>query len=153
MRLSVRIKGVISFSITIISNIVTAITRISAIDRWLLYILGTKNLHALFNSFNSYTLLIWGFPCSASGKEPSCQSRRYKRRGVWFPGWEDPLEKGTATHSNILIWGIPWTEEPGRLQYMGLQRVGHNWSNLAHVLNFIISFSFFLIDCIYFFIF
>ena len=36
-------------------------------------------------------------------------------------GWEDPLEKGTATHSSILAWRIPWTEEPGRLQYMGSQ--------------------------------
>ena len=41
-------------------------------------------------------------------------------------GWEDPLEKGTATHSSILAWKIPWTEEPGRLQSMGLQRVRHN---------------------------
>ena len=41
-------------------------------------------------------------------------------------GWEDPLEKGKATHSSILVWRIPWTEEPGRLQSMGLQRVGHN---------------------------
>ena len=40
--------------------------------------------------------------------------------------WEDPLEKEMATHSSILAWGIPWTEEPGRLQSMGLQRVGHN---------------------------
>ena len=36
-------------------------------------------------------------------------------------GWEDPLEKGMATHSNILAWRIPWTEEPGGLQSMGLQ--------------------------------
>ena len=42
-------------------------------------------------------------------------------------GWEDPLEKGTATHSNILSWRISWTEEPGRLQFMGSQRVGHDW--------------------------
>ena len=42
-------------------------------------------------------------------------------------GWKDPLEKGTATHSNILAWKIPRTEEPGRLQSMGLQRVGHDW--------------------------
>ena len=35
-------------------------------------------------------------------------------------GWEDPLEKGKATHSNILAWRIPWTEEPGKLQSMGL---------------------------------
>ena len=41
-------------------------------------------------------------------------------------GLEDPLEKGTATHSSILAWRIPWTEEPGRLQSMGSQRVGHD---------------------------
>ena len=39
---------------------------------------------------------------------------------------EDPLEKEMATHSSILAWKIPWTEEPGRLQFMGLQRVGHD---------------------------
>ena len=39
---------------------------------------------------------------------------------------EDPLEKGPATHSSIFAWRIPWTEEPGRLQSMGSQRVGHN---------------------------
>ena len=39
---------------------------------------------------------------------------------------EDPLEKGMATHSNILAWKIPWTEEPDSLQSMGLQRVGHD---------------------------
>ena len=41
-------------------------------------------------------------------------------------GWEDPLEKGIATHSSILAWRIPWTEEPGGLQSMGSQRVGHD---------------------------
>ena len=41
-------------------------------------------------------------------------------------GWEDPLEKGMATHSSILAWSIPWTEEPGGLQSTGLQRVGHD---------------------------
>ena len=39
---------------------------------------------------------------------------------------EDPLEKGMATHSNILAWRIPWTEEPGGLQSIGLQRVGRD---------------------------
>ena len=43
-------------------------------------------------------------------------------------GLEDPLEKEMATHSSILAWKIPWTEEPGRLQSMGLQRVGHDWA-------------------------
>ena len=41
-------------------------------------------------------------------------------------GWEDPLEKEMATHSSILAWRIPWTEEPGRLQSMGSQRVRHS---------------------------
>ena len=45
---------------------------------------------------------------------------------VRFLGQEDPQEKGMATHSSILAWRIPWTEEPGGLQSMGLQRVGHN---------------------------
>ena len=45
---------------------------------------------------------------------------------VRFLGWEDPLEKEMATHSNTLAWKIPWTEEPGRLQSMGSQRVGHD---------------------------
>ena len=46
-------------------------------------------------------------------------------------GREDPLEGGMATHSNILTWRIPWTEEPGGLQSIGSQRVGHNWSDWA----------------------
>ena len=41
-------------------------------------------------------------------------------------GREDPLEKGMATHSSILAWRIPWTEEPGGLQFMRSQRVGHD---------------------------
>ena len=41
-------------------------------------------------------------------------------------GWEDPLEKGVATHSSILVWRIPWTEDPGGPQSIGLQRVGHD---------------------------
>ena len=41
--------------------------------------------------------------------------------------WEDPLEEGMATHSSILTWRIPWTEEPGGLQSMGLQRIGYDW--------------------------
>ena len=49
-------------------------------------------------------------------------------RDTWVRslGWEDPLEKETVTHSSILAWRIPWTKEPGRLQSMGLQGVGHD---------------------------
>ena len=42
-------------------------------------------------------------------------------------GREDPLDKEMATHSSILAWEIPWTEKPGELQFMGLQRVRHEW--------------------------
>ena len=46
----------------------------------------------------------------------------------WVPslGWEDALEKGMATHSSLLAWRIPWTEEPGGLQSMGSQRAGQD---------------------------
>ena len=47
---------------------------------------------------------------------------------VWSLGWEDPLEGGMVTHPSILVWRFPWTEEPGGLQSMELQRVGHNWA-------------------------
>ena len=46
---------------------------------------------------------------------------------LWSLGWEDPLEKGMATHSSILAWRIVWTEKPGGLQSVGSQRVRHNW--------------------------
>ena len=50
---------------------------------------------------------------------------------VWSLGGEESLEEGMATHSSILAWRMPWTEEPGGLQSMGLQRVGHDWSDWA----------------------
>ena len=46
-------------------------------------------------------------------------------------GWQDPLEKGMATHSRILAWRIPWTEEPGGLESRWSHRVGHGWGNLT----------------------
>ena len=56
--------------------------------------------------------------------------------------WVDPLEKEKATHSSILSWRIPWTEEPGGLQSMGLQRIGHDLE-AEHVPNlFIITLLF-----------
>ena len=51
---------------------------------------------------------------------------------VWSLGREDPLEKEMATHSSILAWRIPWMEEPGGLQSMGSQRVGHDWATSLH---------------------
>ena len=49
-----------------------------------------------------------------------------QRLRVQSLGWEDALEKEVATHSSTLAWRIPWREEPGRLQSMGSQRVGHD---------------------------
>ena len=51
-------------------------------------------------------------------------------------GWEDPLEKEMETHSSTLAWKIPWMEEPGRLQSMGLQRVRHDWATSLHFTRF-----------------
>ena len=68
---------------------------------------------------------LWGLPWWFSGKECVCQCRR---RRVWSPGWEEPLEKEMATHSSILAWLIPWTQEPGGLQATGSKRVGHDWA-------------------------
>ena len=65
-------------------------------------------------------------------KRASLVAQRLKRlppmRETWVRslGREDPLEKEMATHSSILAWRIPWTEEPGGLQSMGSQRVGHD---------------------------
>ena len=74
----------------------------------------------------------WGFPGGASGQEHACQCRRLKscgfdpwvqkipRRRVRSMGQEDPLEEGMATHSSVLAWRIPWTEEAGGLQSTGV---------------------------------
>ena len=51
-------------------------------------------------------------------------------------GGEDPQEKEMATHSSILAWTIPWSEDPGRLQSMGLQRVGHEWEISLLILDY-----------------
>ena len=72
-----------------------------------------------------------GFLGGTSGKEPACQSRKHKEMWVWSLGREDTLEEGVATYYSILLWRIPWTEEPGGLRFMGLQRVRHNLSDLA----------------------
>ena len=60
--------------------------------------------------------VIKNLPTKQEKQETKVQSRN----------WKDPLEKKMAIHFSILAWRIPWTEEPGELQYMGSQRVGHN---------------------------
>ena len=63
-------------------------------------------------------------PCSSDSKESAYNAEDQ----VWSLSWEDSLEKGMPVHSSILAWKIPRTEEPGGLQFMGSQRVGHNLS-------------------------
>ena len=67
---------------------------------------------------NIYSL----FPSSSVGEGSACSAGDQ----VQSLGWEYPLEKEMATHSSTLAWRIPWPEEPGGLQSMGSQRVGHN---------------------------
>ena len=62
------------------------------------------------------------FPGGSASKESASNAATQ----VQCLGQEDPLEKGMATHSSILAWKIPWTEEPGELQFMGSQRVGQD---------------------------
>ena len=64
-------------------------------------------------------------PGGASGRDSTCQCRRHRHMGS-IPGSERSPGKGMATHSNILAWKIPRTEEPGRLMCMGPQRVRHD---------------------------
>ena len=67
-----------------------------------------------------YTVLRASLAAQMVKNRPAMQETR-----VRSPSREDPLEEGMATHSSILAWEIPWTEEPGRLHSMGSQRVGH----------------------------
>ena len=80
----------------------------------------SHNLVLIMASVLIYELLRW-----LSGKESAWQSRRRKR--FEFNPWvrKNPLEKEVATHSSVLAWRTPWTEEPGGPQSIGLQRVGH----------------------------
>ena len=102
--------------------------------RWILYHWVRWELHAhnVCVCVCVASHIYMGFPGGTSGKEPACQWRRHKKRGsspwIWVGsmGWEDPLEEATATHSQILAWKIPQTEEPGGLQSIVSQRVRHD---------------------------
>ena len=106
------------FSLYIIVNIILALNYllISA-DLWLFHM-----------------CIFWASQVALVVKNPPANAGEAMR--VWFLSQEGPLEEGTATHSSILAWGIPWTEEPnirpqGCKGSTGLQRVRHNWSDWA----------------------
>ena len=81
-------------------------------------------LESYFAQFSSPSPLIQASPMTQQVKNPSAMQ---KTQEMWVQSssWEDPLEKEMETHSSILAWEIPWTEEPGGLQSMELQGVGH----------------------------
>ena len=88
-------------------------------DHMVALLLVFRNLHTIF----------WGFPGDSVGKDSVCKAGvclQYSRPGFDPWVWKIPLEKEIATHSGIPAWEIPWTEEPGGLQCMESQRVGHN---------------------------
>ena len=85
--------------------------------------------YSALKSSTSFILLLSGASLVAQLVKnlPAVQETR-----VQSLGWEDPLEKETATHSSILTWKIWWTEELGGLQSMGSQRVGHDWATVTY---------------------
>ena len=118
------------------------------------------------------------FPCSTGDPSLIPGSERSAREGIGYPlqyswaslvaqlvknlpamretwvqslGWEDPLEKGKATHSSILAWRVPWTEEPGGLQSMGLQRVRHRLSDFHFTPSSFLTFIYF--QCLFIYLF
>ena len=92
--------------------------------------LDSKQKRPKYVLSNNIANQLLGFPGISDGKESACNAGD-KRNIVPSLGQKDPLKKGMATHSSILAWRIPWTEELGRLQSIALHGVGHNWSNLA----------------------
>ena len=95
---------------------------------------GKPNSTDVFKSAELFTLNGWtilymeGFLGDSEVKLSTCNAGDLGS----IPGQEDPLEKEMATHSSILAWRIPWTEEPGGLQFTGLQTVRHNWATFFH---------------------
>ena len=84
-----------------------------------------KLIYLTSSKLKSFLLQKMGFPASSMVK--NLPSRKdLQETQVCSLGWDDPLEEDMATHSSILAWRIPWTEEPGGLQSMGSQRVGHD---------------------------
>ena len=77
-------------------------------------------------------ILAWRIPWTEESGRGTLEAQIVKNPPAMWKTWvrslghEDPLEEGVATHSSILAWRIPWREEPGGLQSMGLQRVGHD---------------------------
>ena len=79
-------------------------------------------------SFGGRAFGILGFSGGSVVKNQPAKEGDLQETRVWCLSWEDPLKKEVATHSRILAWEIPWTEESGGLQSMGSQRIGCDWA-------------------------
>ena len=122
-----RVLGWVAVSFSSVDHGENAI--LLAPHHWTIYQLGAFNwqipIQTGFNIIDIYWIST-SLAAQMVKKMPAMQT------WVWSLGWEHPLDNGMATYSSILAWRIPWTEELGRLQSMGLQGVRHNWVTNTH---------------------
>ena len=88
----------------------------------MIYVIPKETKELYTENYKTLMKEIGGFPGGSEVKASTWNAGDLVRSLCW----EDPLEKGVATHSSILAWEIPWTEEPSGLQSMGSKRVGHD---------------------------
>ena len=102
-------------------------------EAWRAAIHGVAKSRTWLSDWTELKVYKWWFDIHTHGVRASLVAQTVKNlpamreTQVWSLGLEDPLEKVMATHSSILPWKIQWTEDPGGLQSMGLQRAGHDW--------------------------
>ena len=100
----------------------------------------------MLNQYNMLTCVLWASHGAQWVKNLPAVLEIQETR-VRSLCWEDPSEEGMVTHSSILAWGIPRTEEPGEPQSVGSQRMGHDWSDLA-LMHATISWAWLYVKCI-----
>ena len=117
---------------------------VSLIDDCCLKTIYFRCWMSIFHSNDFYfyyeIIWIWGFLGGSAVKNPPARQEMWETP-VWSLGGEDPLEEGMATHYSILAWRIPWTEEAGGLQSMGLQRGGHDWVTSLSLMSILLMFG------------
>ena len=97
--------------------------------------------HTPFEHLDILLLHLW-FPKWRGWWRAHLPMQEMQETWVRSLSWEDPLKKEMATHSSIHAWRFPWTEEPGGVQFMGWQRVWHDWATNTHSLRFLQSLVF-----------
>ena len=107
---------------------------ISLLSKWLSRVFSSTTI---WNTSSLALSLLWASLVAQMRKNLAAMWEPW----IWSLDWENPLEKGVATHSSTLAWRIPWTEEPGWLQSMGSQRVGHDWVTFTHSAFFMVQLS------------